>query len=144
MPFHPPYLATVLGGRAGLPLTVHSIQESSPAPCLCSTVELTLMEWAQVNWPCGVRVGELALPLAGCRIGRTGWGSAGELALVVWVWESWWADQFRYHPGPGSGLCVGPPNIYGARACKGACIADPKLQDLHHTGWQQDIQEESW
>jgi hypothetical protein len=32
--------------------------------------------------------------------------------LVVWVWESWQADQLSYHPGPDAGLELAHPNIY--------------------------------
>ena len=35
-----------------------------------------------------MRVGELALTLAGYGIGRVNQASVRELALVVWVWES--------------------------------------------------------
>lgn len=33
----------------------------------------------------------------------------GDLALVVWVRESWRADQRSYHPGLNPGLRVSPP-----------------------------------
>jgi hypothetical protein len=42
-----------------------------------------------------MRMVELALPLAGCSVGWTSQGRAEELALVVWVLESWWADQLK-------------------------------------------------
>ena len=36
-----------------------------------------------------------------------------------------------------------PPCLWSAGACEGTGPADPKLQDLHDTGQQQDTQEES-
>lgn len=40
-----------------------------------------------------MRVGELILSLAGLWSRQ---GKARELAPVVWVQETWWADQIRY------------------------------------------------
>lgn len=70
-----------------------------------SKVELALVAGTAgepTPWVRELRVGELALPLAGCSMGC--WGSAGELSLVVWVQESWWTDQLTYLPGPDPGL----------------------------------------
>lgn len=38
-----------------------------------------------------MRSEELALSLASNDIVGAGWDSTPELALMVWVWESWWA-----------------------------------------------------
>ena len=59
------------------------------------------LKWAaQWSWPwwCGVmpESRRLALPLASCSIGGTSWCSAVELALVMWVQESWKADQLNH------------------------------------------------
>lgn len=43
--------------------------------------------------PEDMRAEELALPLAGCSTGWVSRSKAGELALVIWVWESWQAAQ---------------------------------------------------
>jgi hypothetical protein len=95
-----------------------------------------------------MRAEELTLLLSDCYIGWASWGSAGELALVVWIQESWWADQFSYYWCPDLGLGVVPsqhlPHLWTARSHEGASPADPKLQDLHDTEQQQDSWEESW
>ena len=74
-------------------------------------------------------------------------GSAGELAPVVWVQESWGADQLSYYKGQIQGSELAHPNICPIcelpEHLKGASPVDPKLQDLHDTGQQQDILEES-
>jgi len=83
------------------------------------------------------------------------WSGAGELTLVVWVWESlfwchelsWQADQLSYYPGQDPGLWVDPPqhllHLWTVGACEGADPIASKLQDLHDTGQEQDIWEES-
>lgn len=43
-----------------------------------------------------MRVGEMALPFAGYGTRCISWGRTRELTTVVWVWESWQADQVRY------------------------------------------------
>ena len=36
-----------------------------------------------------------------------GQSCAGELSLVSWMQETWWANQLGYYPGPNPGLWVG-------------------------------------
>lgn len=88
------------------------------------------------------REGELSLPLASSGTGQSSWGRVGELALKVWVQESWWAGHLRYL----SGSDTGPHNIYSINELM-ECVKEPVLkiqpQDLHDTGHQQDIPEES-
>ena len=55
-----------------------------PAFCLGCTIDLALM----IQSPQSMRVGELSLLLADCSIGWANKGKVGDLALVVWVWES--------------------------------------------------------
>jgi hypothetical protein len=108
---HLPWLATSLGEMSSPPLiprclwqareliprswerqraipAPHWLQhlgKTDPAPHLGSTVELTLVMKALLNWPQHVRAGQLASPLACCGIGLTSLGSTRELTLVVWV-----------------------------------------------------------
>jgi hypothetical protein len=77
-------------------LTSCNTQESDLAPCLGSRVLLVLVvsvagELALRAW--GPRA---ALPLTGNIIGWASQDRKGELALVVWVWESWQTEQLRY------------------------------------------------
>lgn len=69
-----------------------------------------------------------------------------ELALLVRTRESWQADQPCNYSGPEPGLWVGPPqyppHLGSAGAHEGTSFADPKLQNLHDIGQQQDVQEE--
>ena len=70
----------------------------------------------------------------------------GELAPVVWMQKSWQADQLKYLSGPNAGPLMGlPHNLPPSINCWSAWRAgptDPKLQDLHDTRQQQDIQEQ--
>lgn len=67
---------------------------------------------------------------------------AEELALTAWAWESCPAEQLSYHPDPDPPKHL--PDWWTAGAWEGAGPAEPKPpQDLHCTGQQQDIQEES-
>lgn len=59
-----------------------------------------------------MRVGEMALPFAGYGTRCISWGRAGELTTVVWVWESWQADQVRYFWAQIQGFEFVYPNIY--------------------------------
>ena len=56
---------------------------------------------------------------------------------------SWRADQLKHHQGPDPGLGGGPPqhlpHLSTLGAGEGSWPADPKLQDLHDTGQQQEI-----
>lgn len=69
-------------------------QSSDPnTPHLVSTIKLAGVGISEpalraLEW-------ELALPLASCSIG----GSTEELILMMWVWESWQADQLSDQPG---------------------------------------------
>lgn len=72
------------------------------------------------------QAGELVPPLA---------GQAGELVLVAQVQESREADQLSYHPGPDPAS----PHLRTPGAFNRAGPSEPKLQDLHDTGQQQDI-----
>ena len=73
----------------------------------------------------------------------------GELTPpLAWeAWESWQADQFSYHTGSDPGFELippqHPPHLWTAGVCEGDGSTDPNLQDLHDTGQQQDISEES-
>ena len=48
------------------------------------------------------------------------------------IWESWWADQLSYPPGPDLGLWVGPrqclPHLWTSGTCEETGSLDPKLQ----------------
>ena len=57
--------------------------EDPSLPCLGSTVELVLVEEAQVSLPEGMSTGELTLPAADGGVGWPRQSCAGELALVV-------------------------------------------------------------
>jgi hypothetical protein len=54
---------------------------------------------------------------------------------VLWVQESWWADQLTYLPGPDPGLWDGSPqhlsHLWSAAANGRTSPAEPKLQELH-------------
>ena len=106
---------------------------------------LTFLEvWVKMSLPGGMRIGELTLPPANGSVGWTIQSSAGELALMVQIRESWWADQLSYHPGPDLGLCIGPhPNLHHRQMvgiCERASPAIPQREDLHDIGQQQDNQ----
>ena len=64
------------------------------------------------------------------------------------MWESGWADQLSYHSGPDPGFWIGTPqhltHLWVAGAHERTGPTDPKLQNLHDTGQQQNIREESW
>lgn len=78
-----------LGMSEGKPaLPPGRLQYSGEAPYLTWTVEQN-------------RPGELGERICPRGMGAAllCWSSTGELALVAWVKESWWADQLSYHPG---------------------------------------------
>lgn len=80
-----------------------------------------------------MRAGGLALPLAGCSIGSAKQSSAGELALLVWVWELLgWQAQLPSRPRSRAlswltSTSTPPMNCWSN---EGASPADPKMQDL--------------
>jgi hypothetical protein len=93
----------------------------------------------RMSQPEGMRAKELVLPLASCSIRWSSLDLAGELALVVWVWESWWADQLSYHPGLDrpkalSWFTPTSTHLQTAGVLEGAGPTGPKLQDLHDIG----------
>jgi hypothetical protein len=110
-----------------------------PEPHRGSTVELVPMAWVLVSQPQGHEHRRVGSVLVGCSIGWASWGRVGKLILQ--------ADQFRYLSDQHTGLWVGLPQylscwwIPGVR--KGSGPTDLKLQDLHDTGQQQNILEES-
>ena len=68
--------------------------------------------------------------------------------MAGWLQESWWADQLSYHPGTDPDYKLAHPQHLPhlnelVEHLNGAVFEDPKLQDLHDTGQQRDIQEES-
>jgi hypothetical protein len=100
---------------------------------------MTLMLKARVSQPQECET----LPIDSYNIGWASQGSSGEYTLVVWIPESWRADQLCYLLGPDPRLWVSPPKhlprLWTARACEWASAADPKLQSLQDTGQQEDI-----
>lgn len=65
-----------------------TLRRVGPVPCLGITVELALVERAQVSCPRGWESGSQAVALG--RMGPTAWlGSTVELALEAWVGVSW-------------------------------------------------------
>lgn len=113
MPFPPPPLPAVAGGRAStgvmrmgelaLSLTNCSTRERRP----CTLLEKTVLARAQVSrvqmsLSCGT-IREVAPLLASCCIKWASWCSAGEL-IQVSMKESWWVDELGYHPGLETGL----------------------------------------
>jgi hypothetical protein len=113
-----PSLATTLG-RAG------------PAPYLVSIVELGLVSWWESQThPLPAALSRIAdLTPAWAKQGSSPWWSRCRRELVSWT--------THHHPG----LWVGPPQHLCHLWTAGA--TDPKLQDLHVTGQQQDIRKES-
>ena len=102
IPSPPSPLPPVAGGRADpevlrvedlvLPLTGYTQENMScTSPRQHSRAGFGSVGAGELT-PEGMRTGELALPLTGCSNGRVSRGSAGDLALVVWVWENWQAD----------------------------------------------------
>jgi hypothetical protein len=89
-----------------------------------------------------MRAGKLTLSPTDGTIGWSSQSSAGELALVVQIREisrltSSATTQAQIQ---GSELAY-PQNLYHLQmvgACERACPADPKLQELHDTGQQQE------
>jgi hypothetical protein len=106
-----------------------------PHPCWSSMRELALVMWAQKSRP---KVWEQDSWPHHCR------DSTGDLALVTWAQESWQADQLTQLPPKHKSISLSWSTLtWSAGACEGAGSTDPKLQDLHDTGQQQDVWEES-
>ena len=88
--------------------------------------------------PKGRRVGELALPLA------IEWAVIKKLTLVVWVLESWQADQLTQLPLRPRTMALSwlvptsTPSM-NAGVQERVCPVYAKLQDLHDTGKQGGI-----
>jgi hypothetical protein len=95
-------------GELAVPLTSCSTQEKGPCTSPCQ--HNIWPWWCEWGWagPKGMRVSELPLLLAGSSTGWASWGNAEEFTLVVWVWETWRADQLSDHLGSDPGLGVGP------------------------------------
>lgn len=107
-------------------------QNSRTAPECCEC------GWARCQ---DLRVGELArLIAAGC----SGWAKGG-CTRALMRRESWQVDQPNNHPSPEEGLWVGllqpPLDLWTTGECKEDEPTDPKHQNLHDTGEQQNIQE---
>jgi hypothetical protein len=104
---------------------------------LGSTVELVLGVWGWAG-PKGRRVGELTPPPANGGIRWPSWRAQ--------IRGSWHSDQLRYHPGSDPRLWLVPPQslyyLLMVGMCGRASPAEPKLQDLHDAGQQQDNWEE--
>lgn len=81
-------------------------------------------------------------------IGWANWGSAGELAWVVAMRESYQTDQSTCHSGSDPGLWVSSPQhpsyLWTVGACEGCKPADPKQQNLHYSGQQAIRKEPQW
>jgi hypothetical protein len=85
-----------------LALTTHHTQENLPAPyqaagewpIFCLDINHSRCSW-QGTWSHSLMVPHLS--------------SAAQLALVVWVLKSWWADQLSFHSASDPGLLVGLP-----------------------------------
>lgn len=99
------------------------LREHASASNLLSTVELVLLTWVLVNWLEALRAREL--PLARCSIGYSSQGSVGELALVVWVKDSWQADQRKSKNLSWSTQYL--PHLGTVGVCKRDGPTDPKL-----------------
>jgi hypothetical protein len=74
-----------------------------------------------------MRAGDLALPFAGYSIGWTSQGKIGELIWVVWVQESWQADQLATTQTQIQGFEIAHCNIYPISELL-ECIKKPVLQ----------------
>lgn len=107
--------------------------------CSGSINNVTEVAWnvSEQNWSCPL------LP-----------GALGELTRAMVRAPPWWWGWRRaggpsnphYYPGPEPGQCTmstppHSPHLQTAITSKGADPADLKLQDLHETGQQEDIQE---
>jgi hypothetical protein len=61
----------------------------------------------------------------------------------MWVRESCQVHQLSFHLGPDPMLWVGLkhlPHLLTAGACEGTSPTDPKLEDLHDTGYLREVQ----
>lgn len=131
-----------------LPLTSCSTQERGPctSPGQHSRAdhhgvgvgESTLRAWKLENWPCPLLISSSSELFRAMLESALRWWGQGR--------ASWPAAQPCNYPGPEGGLWVGPPQIphlWSVGASKGNGPADPKMQNLHNTGQQQESQEKS-
>jgi hypothetical protein len=115
---------------------------TGPTPPLGSTVELTLVVWVQASWPPRAREQESwPYPLANWSIG---WASPGGIgAGELSSWPTQLPPRLKSKALSWPSLGQHPPHLWTAGAHKRASPEDSKLSDLHDTGQQQGIQEES-
>lgn len=88
-----------------------------------------------------MRTEELVPPRVAYYIRGASWGSTEELTLPMRVKDSWQPDQPSNYPDLEPEHY--PLHLRSAEACEGAGPADSKIQDLHDTEQQKDVQEES-
>lgn len=84
------------------------------------------MAWEQESW---------LYPLPAVVLGELARAVLGELTLVVWMQESWWADQLSCHLAPNLGLWAGLPHLLRTKACKraGSCRSKAAGSSWHKT-----------
>lgn len=129
------------------PINGSSPWKSEPWISLGSTVELTLVVGEVGMLALRAWEQESSKALAGP---ASQWGIGAVLESRPWRCKCWRAGKVTSSATTQAQIQdseLSHPNIYlhlwTARACEGFGTADPKLQDLHDTGQQQEIWEES-
>lgn len=86
-----------------------ALGRAGPTPGLGNTVELAPMLKVSVSQLKGHKTEQPSLTLDACITGWASQGNAGELALVVFIQDCWWANHLSYLLEPDAGLWAAPP-----------------------------------
>lgn len=123
-----------------------ALGRAGPTPGLSNTVELAPMLKVSVSQLKGCKTEQPSLTLDACNTGWASQGNAGELALVVFIQDCWWANHLSYLLEPDAGLWAAPPQhlpIYELLELVKVLVLQNQSHRISDPGQQHNIGEES-